>query len=155
MTHAAERIRKLENSLCATNIRALARMQEAGTVVLFEGGLPEICIGEGDAKELSAQFKAVSDDDILAAIKDSTSDFRLDTENGRLVHAKYVMKDGRELYLVSNRARNDAHVVCRRTKDGVGSERATLLCPDDGTIREISLAEPFAIPAARAVFLMF
>ena len=140
--------------MTAESLTALARMQEAGTQVLFEGKLPELCIG-GDIAELTAPFKALSDDDILSCLADCATDFTVDSADGKLVHAKYITKDGHDLYLINNRARNVAHVTCRRTKDGVSAKTATLLNPDDGDIREISLEIPFEIPAARAVFLEF
>ncbi len=140
--------------MTAESLTALARMQEAGTQVLFEGKLPELCIG-GDIAELTAPFKALSDDDILSCLADCATDFTVDSADGILVHAKYITKDGHDLYLINNRARNVAHVTCRRTKDGVSAKTATLLNPDDGDIREISLEIPFEIPAARAVFLEF
>ena len=140
--------------MSADALMALARMQEAGTLVLFEDRLPEICL-DGDIAALTAPFKSVTDDDILDAIRESEADFTLETDDGKLVHAKYITKEGHELYLVSNRARNVAHVKCTRMKDGIRAKTATLLNPDDGNVAEISLDEPFAIPAARAVFLMF
>lgn len=135
-------------------LKALARMQEAGTLVLFENRLPEICL-DGDVAELTAPFKAVTDEDIFAAVAEGEADFTLETDDGKLVHAKYITKDGHELYLVSNRARNVAHVKCTRIKEGIRAKKATLLNSDDGNVAEISLDEHFAIPAARAVFLMF
>ena len=137
----------------AESLKALARMQEAGTRVLFEK-LPEICLG-GDAAELTMPFKAFGDDDILEAIRESEADFTLETMDGKLVHAKYITKDGNELYLVNNRARNVAQVKCSHISCGVRSKTATLLNPDDGAVSEISLDEQFTIPSARAVFLLF
>ena len=140
--------------MTAEALTALARMQEAGTLVLFEAKLPELCIG-GDITDLTAPFKAVSDDDILSCLADNNAEFTVNSDDGKLVQAKYITKDGHDLYLINNRARNVAHVTCRRTKDGVSAKTATLFNPDDGDVREISLDTPFEIPAARAVLLEF
>ena len=92
---------------------------------------------------------------IIEAICESEAEFTVETDDGKLVHAKYITKDGHELYFVSNRARNAAHVKCARIKDGIRAKTAMLLNPDDGGVAEIPLDEPFTVPAARAVFLMF
>ena len=140
--------------ISADALKALALMQEAGTLVLFENHLPVICL-DGDIADLSAPFKPVADDEIIEAICESEAEFTVETDDGKLVHAKYITKDGHELYFVSNRARNAAHVKCARIKDGIRAKTAMLLNPDDGGVAEIPLDEPFIVPAARAVFLMF